>query len=131
MISTSSKVIVVDNSGGKIGRCITVIKKSNVKIGYIGDMILLSLIKFISKKKVKKKVIYIGLIIGITYWVYRVDGCYIKCFYNSILLFNKQFKFIGSRVHSIILKEVKSKNIKNKQYNTYFNKIITYSPFII
>jgi ribosomal protein L14 len=67
MIGPSSKVVIVDNSGGRIGRCITVIKKTNVKIGSIGDIILLSLIKFISKKKVKKKVMYIGLIVGITY----------------------------------------------------------------
>ena len=130
MIIIGSKLIVVDNSGGFIAKCIRIIKKGK-KIGSIGDTILVTLIKFINKRKVKKRVIYLGLIIGIKYWVYRLDGIYIKTFNNSILLFNKQFKLLGSRIYGSLLKEVKFKTIQEKDYKSYFSKVITYSSLII
>lgn len=131
MINIGSKLNIVDNSGASEAKCIHIINKSNKKVGFIGDIILITLRKFFNKKKVKKKIIYIGLIIGLSYWLHRLDGTLIKFFSNCILLFNKQFKFLGTRVYGIILKEVKILNLKEKKRKTYFSKIITYSPFLI
>jgi ribosomal protein L14 len=83
------------------------------------------------RKKVKKRTIYIGLLIGIKYWVKRFDGIYVKFFSNKILLFNKQFKFLGTRIYGILLKEVKVSNWKEKKYRNYFHKIINYTSFMI
>jgi large subunit ribosomal protein L14 len=131
MIIIGTKLLIVDNSGGKIAKCIRIIEKGKKKFASVGNTILVSLVKFINKKKVKKRVIYIGLIIGIKYWVCRMDGTYIKFFSNSILLFNKQSKFLGTRIYGILLKEVKIKTMKDKKNRTYFHKIISYSSFII
>jgi len=67
MIKIGTKLTVSDNSGGKLAKCIKIIEKGNQKTGIIGNMILLTLIKFVNKIKVKKRVIYIGLIIGLKY----------------------------------------------------------------
>jgi ribosomal protein L14 len=92
---------------------------------------LVTLKKILHRKKVKKRTIYIGLVISVKYWIKRFDGSYIKFFSNRILLFNKQFKFLGTRVYGIILKEVKIFNWKEKKYRNYFHKIINYSSFMI
>jgi large subunit ribosomal protein L14 len=65
MIYIQSKLRVADNSGGKIVKCINVIGKS--KIAKIGQIILVCLSKLVNNKKVKKKIIYLGLIISIQY----------------------------------------------------------------
>lgn len=129
MIIIGTRLKVVDNSGGKIAQCIKIIGKK--KIAYVGNIILLSLNKFINRKKINKRIIYIGLVVGIKFWIRRLDGVFIKFFSNRVLLFNKQFKFIGTRIYGILLKEVKSKNLKEKKYRTYFHKIIAYSSFMV
>lgn len=129
MIIIGTNLNIVDNSGGKIAKCIKVISKK--KTASIGNIVLVSLKKFLNRRKVKKRVIYIGLIVGIKSWVSRSDGVFIKFFSNRILLFNKQFKFIGTRIYGILLKEVKISNLKEKKYRNYFHKVITYTSFMI
>jgi large subunit ribosomal protein L14 len=90
-------------------------------------LILVSLKKFSNRKKVNKRTIYVGLIVGISYWIYRIDGNLVKFFSNRLLLFNKQFKFLGTRVYGSILKEIKIKNITEKKNKKYFQKIFSYS----
>jgi large subunit ribosomal protein L14 len=65
MIKVGSKLIVVDNSGAKLAKCIKLMGKQ--KISTVGNLILVTLFKFISNKKVKKRTIYLGLIVGIVY----------------------------------------------------------------
>jgi len=129
MIILGTKLNVVDNSGSKIAKCIKVLNKK--KAATIGSIILVSLKKFANRRKVKKRIIYVGLIIGIKTWVNRLDGVVIKFFSNRLLLFNKQFKFLGTRIYGILLKEVKVKNLKEKKYKNYFHKIITYTSLMI
>lgn len=65
MIIIGTRLKVVDNSGGKIAQCIKIIGKK--KIAYVGNIILLSLNKFINRKKINKRIIYIGLVVGIKF----------------------------------------------------------------
>ncbi len=129
MIKVGSKLIVVDNSGAKLAKCIKLMGKQ--KISTVGNLILVTLFKFISNKKVKKRTIYLGLIVGIVYWIVRNDGSYIKFFKNRVLIFNKTFKFLGTRVYGAILKEIKLKSLVDKNYRKFFHKIISYSGLII
>jgi hypothetical protein len=46
-------------------------------------------------------------------------------------LFNKQFKFLGSRVYGSILKEIRFKSSTGKNSNKYFQKIFSYSSSAI
>jgi len=128
MVIIGTKLTVVDNSGGKLAKCIVI--KSKQKNATIGNLILVTLKIFFNKKKLEKRIIYLGLIIGVKYWIYRKDGLNIKFFFNSVLIFNKQFKFLGSRIYGILLKEVKMKNVKSKLHRTYFHKVIMFNSFL-
>ena len=131
MLTIGSNLCVIDNSGAKIAKCLKNLKKINKQIVTIGDLIIVVLKKFKSKKKIVKRTIYIGLVVGIKYWLNRKDGSLIRFFDNYVLIYNKQFKFLGSRVYSIILKEVKIKILKYKKYRTYFKKTIISNSFVI
>jgi large subunit ribosomal protein L14 len=65
MIYIGTNVRIADNSGAKLGKCIKII--GGKKIGSIGNMVLITLKKILHRKKVKKRTIYIGLLIGIKY----------------------------------------------------------------
>lgn len=61
MIQKGSCLKVSDNSGAKWSKCIKVFGKTS--IAQVGDFILVTLKKIVNQKKVKKKIIYIGLIV--------------------------------------------------------------------
>jgi large subunit ribosomal protein L14 len=127
MIYLESQLKVVDNSGAKWAKCISIKKNGKHPSATVGMLILVSLKKFSSRKKVNKRIIYVGLIIGVSYWISRLDGSLIKFFSNRLLLFNKQFKFLGTRIYGSILKEIRIKNLTEKKNKKYFQKIFSYS----
>lgn len=131
MIYIESELKVVDNSGGKWAKCILIKKKGNKTWATIGTLILVTLKKFSHRKKVNKRIIYIGLIVGINFWISRLDGTFIRFFSNRILLFNKQFKFLGTRIYGGILKELKFMSLTEKKQKKNFQKIFSYSSSII
>ena len=54
MIGLLSKVIIIDNSGGLIGRCIKVLKaKQGFVVGNIGDIIIISQYSILINFRVK------------------------------------------------------------------------------
>lgn len=65
MVKIGTNLIVVDNSGAKLARCIKLMGKQ--KISTVGNVILVTLLKFTNSKKVKKRTIYLGLIVGVCY----------------------------------------------------------------
>ena len=131
MIYIESELKVVDNSGGKWAKCILIKKKGNKTWATIGTLILVTLKKFSHRKKVNKRTIYIGLIVGINFWISRLDGTFIRFFSNRILLFNKQFKFLGTRIYGSVLKELKFMSLREKKQKKYFQKVFSYSSSII
>jgi len=67
MIKLQTKLKIVDNCGAKLAKCIRIIGKGKGNSGFVGDLLLVTLSKFFNRKKVKKRLIYIGLIVGIKY----------------------------------------------------------------
>lgn len=128
MITKGSSLKVIDNSGAKWSKCIKVIGKSY--IGNTGDLILVTLTNFKNRKKVKKRTIYLGLIAGTKKWILRSDGSCFRFFVNKILLFTRQFKFLGTRIYGAIGKEVKFK-INLHTEKKHLHKIFSYSSLII
>ena len=64
MIGLLSKVVIIDNSGGLIGRCIKVLKNGvNHPLGNIGDIIIVSVIKTSSGSLIQKGDIHKALIV--------------------------------------------------------------------
>lgn len=129
MIYIGSKLIVVDNSGVKKVQCINIIGKK--KVANIGDFLLVTLRSYTKNLKLKKRTLYLGLLINIKYWILRKSGIYLKFYSNNILIFNIKFKFLGSRIIGVLSKEIKIQSIKEKNFKKVFQKIISYSSLIV
>jgi large subunit ribosomal protein L14 len=65
MIKIGTKLLVVDNSGAKLAKCIKLMGKQ--KISVVGNLISVTLSNLKNSKKVKKRIIYLGLIVGTSY----------------------------------------------------------------
>ena len=115
MIQSRSVIKVIDNSGAKYVRCLKVLKKK--KIGYLGDLIIVSVLILRKgrgrKIRVKRKELCLGLISSTKYKLERVGGQFIKSQTNSVILLNRKKKLIGNRVFGLVFKELRlKKNFK-------------------
>jgi large subunit ribosomal protein L14 len=115
MIQSRSVIKVIDNSGAKYVRCLKVLKKK--KIGYLGDLIIVSVLSLRKgrgrKIRVKRKELCLGLISSTKYKLERVGGQFIKSQTNSVILLNRKKKLIGNRVFGLVFKELRlKKNFK-------------------
>jgi large subunit ribosomal protein L14 len=127
MIQKQTLLTVVDNSGGKIVRCIHILKKGKKpRHGRIGDVIVCS-VQQIRKKnkltsKVKKGDVLYGVIVKTSTFLKRSSGlsfCFSK---NAVVLLNKQFKPLATRVFGVIPAELRNKK---------FTKIISLSSGLL
>jgi large subunit ribosomal protein L14 len=131
MIYPETKLTVADNSGAKYIKCIQVLNRQNYNVGSVGSVILLRVTKKNHSKKIKKKILYFGLVIMIKQYQTRNDGSVIKFTDNRVLLFSNAQKIIGSRIYSPIMVEVKTKLRTNKKEQQKYLKIFSYSTLLI
>jgi large subunit ribosomal protein L14 len=103
MIQTLSNLKIIDNSGGRLGHCIKVLK--NQRWSSLGDVVVVSLRKLnkISKKKTISKKVSLGkvyrlLILQTKKEVERFDGSSVKFSHNAGILLSRQQQPIGSRI---------------------------------
>jgi large subunit ribosomal protein L14 len=102
MIQIGTNLNVIDNCGAKKAYCIKIIQGFKKRYAFLGDIILVA-IKTIRKRrkmqsKVKKGEMYRALIVRTktkNFYSYRDQ---ISFFENSVVLINKQNKFLGTRV---------------------------------
>lgn len=126
-----SKLKVVDNSGAKIAKCIRVCVSGIKKVGSVGDLILVTITKRKHQKKIKKKMIYYGLIVTVNRQIRRYDGIFVKFTQNRVLIFSKNYKFLGTRVYGPIMREIKIQIYADITKKQKFLKLISYSNSII
>ena len=127
MIQVQTLLKVLDNSGGKIVRCLKILRKGKtIRYGIIGDLIVVSVQKIRSKNKILSKVkkgdVLYALIIKTKFPLKRSSGLIFSFPQNSVILLTKQFKPLASRVFSLIPKEIR----QNK-----FAKILSLSSGLI
>lgn len=122
---------VVDNSGAKWVKCIRVLGKGNKKVARVSGVILVTIVKFQNRKKVKKSLIYLGLVLSVSKWIFRSDGTFIKFYSNRVLLFNKQFKFLGTRVYGIMPKEMRHQVTLPKKERKHYQRVLSYSRLVV
>lgn len=127
MIQMQTLVRIADNSGGKIGKCLKILKKGRTpKIGNIGDLILISVKTLRTKNRdlsrVKKGQLVYGVIIKTKFLNKRKIGLNFNFNKNAIVIVNKQFEPLATRVLGTIPRELKKKK---------FSKIISLSAGIL
>lgn len=124
MIQPQTLLKIADNSGGKIARCLKVLKKgSRPRYGGLGDVIVVSVSQLRNKNRITSKVkrgdVIKGVIVKTQNKYTRPGGLSFSFQQNAVVLLDKQLKPIATRVLGIIPKELK---------HTKFSKIISLSP---
>jgi large subunit ribosomal protein L14 len=115
MIFVESLVDIVDNSGGKQGKCIRILSPISLvcrRPGIIGNFVLIVLRKITLIRKVKKGSIYKALIVRICKIVERSIG-FLNFDQNAVVLLNKKNEPLGSRIKGLLGKETReNKTVK-------------------
>jgi large subunit ribosomal protein L14 len=106
MIQKGTFLNVVDNSGAKVGVCIHIYSGYKSRYAFTGSTILVSIKNLRSKRrassKIKKGEIYKALIVRTKKQINKFSGDTLFFLDNSIVLLNKQNKFIGTKVFGSI-----------------------------
>jgi large subunit ribosomal protein L14 len=112
MISPGSKLLVSDNSGARVARCIRVLGRSGRSPGTAGDLIVVSVIGLRKKGniKVKKKEVCLALILCVKKKKKRADGRQVIFKNSSCILLNYKHVLYGTRIFGPVLKEFKKQN---------------------
>ena len=110
MIQMKSKLVVADNSGAKLAKCIRVVGKSSQRVSGIGEVVVANVISAIPGSKVKKGQIVKGVLVRTKKEILRADGSTIKFDDNAIVLVGKDNEPIATRVFGPVARELRSKN---------------------
>jgi large subunit ribosomal protein L14 len=122
MIQMGSMLLVADNSGAKIARCIKILGGSKKMVGKIGDKIIVSIKKTNILNKIKEGSVWKAVLVRTKSIYKRIDGTVIKFGNNSIILLDKENNMVGTRIFGCIPREIKKNNI---------DKIVSLAPEII
>ena len=123
MIQIQTLLKVADNSGGKIVRCLKILKKGQkTRYGSIGDLIVVSVQQIRSKNKLTSKVkkgdVLYAVVVKTRSVFRRPLGLSFSFSQNAVVLLNKQLKPLATRVIGLIPKELR---------NNKFSKVISLS----
>lgn len=107
MIQINSNLKVIDNSGGKIVRCIKVLKST--QYAYTGDIIVVAIRKAFPHKKIKAGEVHKALVIFTKKHTKRLNGSYVKLSKNTVILLNSKKLPQASRITGVVPRELKFK----------------------
>lgn len=123
MINIQTLLKVSDNSGAIFVKCIRLLHTHKNEGGKIGQLVTVVIKKNIIKKNIKKSKevkkgqVCLALILKTKKGLKRWGNFFIRPSNNSVILLNKYFLPIGSRIIGPVFREIKS--------NVKFNKIIS------
>lgn len=109
MISIGTNLKVVDNSGAKVVQCIKVLGGTFIKHGYVGDVIIVSVIKALPFKKVKKGDVQRAVIVSTKKSLMRSNGVAVSFGDNCVVLVNNKNLPLGTRIISPVMLELRAK----------------------
>ncbi len=109
MILVGTYLKVIDNSGAKEVQCLKILG-NNKKYGYVGDIVIVSVIKINPKKKLKKGDIYKAVIVSTKKSKMRFDGIMVSFETNNVVLINNKNLPLGTRILSPVMLELRYKN---------------------
>jgi len=111
MIAVGSLLHISDNSGALSAKCIKVIGTTNpLKKGKVGDIIVVTLVKVKSAKKISAHQIKKALLIGCRYPTVKSSGVHVSSPLNTIILLDDRLSPLGNRINSYTLSNLRFKN---------------------
>jgi len=113
MIQAETKVIITDNTGGKIGKVFKVLGGSKRRYAEIGDKVIISIKIAEPRKIVKKKDIHQAVVVRQTKAFRRKDGSYIRFDDNAVVILEKDKQEPkGGRIFGPIPREISERGYK-------------------
>jgi len=116
MIQVGTVLKVTDKTGVVLVRCIKVFGNAKSRIAYLGDVILVSVlrinprkfikVKLFKRKKFFKGTLHRGLVIRTKMNFCRLPGLFIRFNENTVVLVNKKSVPISNRVYGPVLREL-------------------------
>ncbi|MDF1497808.1 MAG: 50S ribosomal protein L14 [Patescibacteria group bacterium] len=123
MIQQGSKLLVADNSGAKLIKCIKVLGGSKKRYAYIGDVIVASVKVAEPRGQVKKGEVIKAVIVRQKKSLRREDGSYIRFDDNAVVVVDKdKITPRATRVFGPIARELRSEG---------FMKIVSLAPEVL
>jgi len=110
MIQKETKIKIFDNSGAKILKCFHLANYSKKKYNKMGNIVLGSVVKYKSNRKIIKKQICKTLISTSKKQFLRKNGNFIKFDENRGIILSDNNALMGTRVFGPVVKEVKKVN---------------------
>jgi large subunit ribosomal protein L14 len=123
MIQQGSKLIVADNSGAKLIKCIKVLGGTRRRYAYIGDVITASVKVSEPRSQIKKGDVVKAVIVRQKKEFRRKDGSYIRFDDNASVIVDKdKITPKATRVFGPVARELRDKK---------FMKIISLAPEVL
>lgn len=121
MILPQTYLNVADNSGAKKIMCIRILG-NNRKSGKIGDLIIGVVKEAIPNMAIKRSNIVKALIVRTRQVINRLDGSRLKFSDNAVVLVDKDYNPVGTRIFGPIASEIR---------HTNFSKLISLATEIV
>lgn len=110
MIQQQTDLIVADNSGAKVVKCIKVLGGSKRMSAGIGDVIVVAVQQAISGGKVKKGDVKRAVIVRTVFPIKREDGTTITFDENSCVILANENEPVGTRIFGPVARELRNRN---------------------
>lgn len=115
MIQVSTILKVSDNSGARVLYCVRIPREAQRLGAFAGMLIRASIRRAVMKKRLRKSrvlkegQICLALLVRTVYGFRRWGSFFFRCRTNSVVVVNKYFLPIGTRLFGPIFREVRSK----------------------
>lgn len=112
MIGIKTRFYITDNSGGRQGECIKVLRKKK-QHAIVGDYIVVAIKKVKMRKKMKVKMhdVRFGIIVRTKKNIYRYNGIIVSYEDNAMVLLDKNLNPIGNRISGPLSYEIREKKL--------------------
>lgn len=100
---------IADNSGALKALCIKVLKSTS-NHGFVGDRIVLCIKRYVPRKKVKKGEVRMGILVRHCHYIQRPSGTFYRFLENSVVLVDKKYSPISSRIFGPVSHELRKKH---------------------
>jgi len=122
MIQPFTRLKVADNSGAKEVMCIRVLKGSNARYGYVGDVIVASVKAATPNMPIKKGDVVRAVIVRTRKAIRRPDGSTLRFDDNACVIINNQGEPRGTRIFGPVARELRDKQ---------FMRIVSLAPEVL
>ena len=106
MIREQTKLVVADNTGAKVARCIRVMGQHR-EFAHCGDVIKVSIQEATPTGAVKKGQICLAVIIRTAHPIRRADGSLVRFDQNACVIVDAKFNPLGTRIFGPVARELR------------------------